>query len=79
MHTQLHMRAHIHMPIASSNKKDTKHTIKGSRAEMMSDSEKDTNTQSHTRTCKCAAKTNNGARAAVPRDASYVWRDLTCL
>ena len=44
----------------------------------MSDSEKDTNTQSHTRTCKYAVKTIDGARAAVPRDASYVWHDQTC-
>ena len=45
----------------------------------MSDSEKDTNTQSHTRTRKYAAKTIDGARADEPRDASYVCRDQTCL
>ena len=33
-------------------------------------------TQSHTRTR--ATKQNDGARAAVPQDASYVWRDRTC-
>ena len=32
----------------------------------------------HTPTRKYAAETNDGARAAVPRDASYVWRDQTC-
>ena len=44
---------------------------------------KDTNTQSdrhtHEHTRNCAAKMNNGARAAVPREASDVWRDETCL
>ena len=46
---------------------------------MTSDSEKDTNTPSHTRTRKYAAVTIDGARAAVPRDASYDWRDQTRL
>ena len=36
------------------------------------------NKQSHTRTLKYAAETIDGARAAMPRDASYVWRDQTC-
>ena len=39
--------------------------------------EKDAHTQLHTRTRKYAAETNEGARTAVPRDASYVWRDQT--
>ena len=35
-------------------------------------------TQTHAGTRIFATKTSNGARAAVPRDASYVWRDQTC-
>ena len=37
-----------------------------------------TRTCPHARTRNCAAKTSDGARVAVPRDASYVWRDQTC-
>ena len=53
---------------------------------MTRDYRKNTNTQSHTQkdihihahahTRKCATKTNDGARAAVSRDASYDWHDL---
>ena len=35
-------------------------------------------TDTHARPRNFAAKTSDGARAAVPRDASYVWRDQTC-
>ena len=55
---------------------------------MTRDFRKNTNTQSHTQkdihihahahthTRKCATKTNDGARAAVLRDASCDWHDL---